>query len=182
MAVLSTPPPSLLLWFSFLRSALNKLFSAIIANTIQSVAPSLFNLISSLLISPIHPLAAVWFTIVTPFPATKNPIFIKFVILRRIRDFIYVGVSPGRPPHASWAVNWLRKQAGGYIHMRNTPTSLLHVLWAVTNVCYLTQRWTTSEALNPWRSCSALLVIRGPFILILTSKTSLSSSFSSIWW
>lgn len=136
-------------------------------NTIQSVGRSLFNLISRALISPIHLLAAIWFTIVTPFPAAENPIFIKFVIPRRIRDFIYVGISPGRPPHASWVVNWLRKQAGGYIHIRYTPTSLLPVLWAVTNVCYLTQQCATSAALAPWRSCFALLAIqklRGLFL------------------
>lgn len=117
------------------------------ANTIQSVGRSLFNLISRVLISPIHLLAAIWFTIVTPFPAAKNPIFIKFVIPRKIRDFIYVGISLGHPPHASWVVNWLRKQAGGYIHMRYTPTSLLPVLWAVRNVCHLTQQPATSAPL-----------------------------------
>lgn len=101
----------------FLRSALNKLFSAIMVNTIQSVGRSLFNLISRALINPIHPLAASWLTIATPFPATKNPILIKFVISRRIRDVIYVGTSPGCPPHVSWVVNWPRKQAGGYIHI-----------------------------------------------------------------
>lgn len=137
------------------------------ANTIQSVGRSLFNLISRVLISPIHLLAAIWFTIVTPFPAAKNPIFIKFVIPRRIRDFIYVGISPGRPPHASWVVNWLRKQAGGYIHIRYTPTALLPVLWAVTNVCHLSQQCATSAPLLHWRSCfalSAMQKLRGLFL------------------
>lgn len=128
-----SPPPSSVLWFPFLRSALNKLFSAIMANTFQSVASSLFNLISRVLISPIHLLAAIWFTMVTPFLAAKNPILMKFVIPWRIRDFIYVGIRPSHPPHASWVVNWLGKQAGGYIHIRYTPTCLVAVPWAVTN-------------------------------------------------
>ncbi len=140
-------------------------------NTIQSVGRSLFNLISRVLISPIHLLAAIWFTIVTPLPAAENPIFIKFVIPRRIRDFIYVGISPGRPPHASCVVNWLRKQAGGYIHIRYTPTSLLPVLWAVTNVCYLTQQRATSAALAPWRSCFALLAIQKLFLCFTGTVT-----------
>lgn len=42
------------------------------ANTIQSVARSPFNLISRVLISPIHILAAIWFTIVTLFLAAKE--------------------------------------------------------------------------------------------------------------
>lgn len=68
----SPPPPSLVLWLPFLRSALNKLFSAIMANTIQSGARSLFNLISRVLISPIYLLEATWSSIVTPFLTAKK--------------------------------------------------------------------------------------------------------------
>ena len=126
------------------------------------------------LISSIHSLAAIWLTVVTPSPAAKNPIFIKFVIPRRIRDVIYVGVSPGRPPHASWVVNWLRKQPGGYIHIRYTPTSLLPVLWAVTNICYL-QSSTSAAAPLSSRSCWASLSKHDCFVVVTTPRVKLFS-------
>lgn len=99
----------------FLRSALNKLFSAIMANTIQSVARSLFNLISRVLISPIHPLVAAWLTIVTPFPTAKTPIFIKFVIPRQDQRHYLCWKEP-RPSTACLISGELAEEPGGWLY------------------------------------------------------------------
>lgn len=146
-----------------------------------------FNLISRVLISPIHLLAAIWFTMVTPFLAAKNPILMKFVIPWRIRDFIYVGIRPSRPPHASWVVNWLGKQAGGYTHIRYTPTCLLAVPWAVTNgsVSELLHIISHTETQRPlWvlsKSCDIVLSqLHGTWISLLNFFSPLRSHLLNV--
>lgn len=50
------------------------------ANTIQSVGRSFFNLISRVLISPIYTLEAIWLTILTLYPPRTDPTSQRFLI------------------------------------------------------------------------------------------------------
>lgn len=114
------------------------------ANTIQSVGRSLFNLISRLLISPIHPLAAIWFTIATPFPAAKNPIFIKIRHPEKDQR-LYLCWNKPRPSTACLMSGELAEEASGWLYthqihahiLASSPLSCHERLLSHTAVCHL---------------------------------------------
>lgn len=156
------PSSSFLTFMSlFLRSALNKLFSAVMANTFQSVSRNLFNLISSVLISPKPLLVVVWLTSLTAFLHHKKSKqqqkkkLCVYKICRPEKDLTVFMLD--RAP----ALRCLRRsQAGGY-----TSDTHPHVSWVSSELsqmfCYLTQQSFTFalrllSTLVPRRSRRAL--------------------------
>ena len=121
------------------------------ANTIQSVGRSLFNLISRVLISSIRPLAAIWLTTVTPSPAAKNPIFIKFVIPKKDQR-CYLCWNKPRPSTACLMSGKLAEEAGGWLYTHQIHA---HIFASSPLSCH--ERLLSHAAAFHLCSCSALL-------------------------
>lgn len=158
-------PPSSVLGFSFfsLWFALNKLFSALMANTIQSVGRSLFNLISRVLISSIHPLAAIRLTSVTPSPGHKESHLWKIRHPEKDQR-CYLCRSKPRPSTACLMSGKLAAEAGGWLYTHQIHT---HVFASHPRSCH--EHLLSHAAVSHLCSCSALPLT--PLCFVIHTET-----------
>ncbi len=153
---LSLPPPLspfscslLFLWVCYLWPALHKLFSAIMANTIQSVWSFPFNLISRTVSRTRHPST----TPLSPFLSTINHV-------RKDHSGTLFSWPPGR-----WAD----------LELRDRPCSCC-LMWLVTQsvvfVPWFTLTLTTEPSTCHWIICSLFICAASLFLFCVHLKFS----------